>query len=178
MLTLETRIPVSLRTIVGAAPDPDAGAAAQMLRSLNVTALGGRHDGPEHAAPDAMSDIARLEAKLDVVLRLVGALVAERTPLPEARAVAISADGIRLEWDATLPVGARAAVALYLDPALPQALELPVTVTSAQRCDAGGYRVQLAFERLDPVVRDEIERYVFLRHRRELAAQAASTSKS
>ena len=65
-------------------------------------------------------------------------------------------------------------VALYPDPQLPRPLVFAAIVSKVVCATAElPSQLELALEPMDPVERDEFERYIFLRHRREHSVNPA-----
>lgn len=115
-------------------------------------------------------DYARLELKLNMVLELVGQLLAAQHPLPPARGLRLNAHGA--EWrenDATPPqVDDRLLLEVYLSPDMPRALRLPVRVRHVQS-SVDGALVTAEVEPLSESVVELLEKFIFRRHRRSIA---------
>lgn len=142
-----------------------AGDGAALLRALALIEESGeaeRDDGDPRSA-----ELARVEAKLDLVLALLGAVV--RGQQPELPPVALhwSRLGARLHADAA-PAAAAGRLRIALDPRLPQPLDLPATVIACEP-EGEGVRLWLRFGPLDPALESALERHVFRRHRRAIA---------
>lgn len=109
----------------------------------------------------------RLEAKVDVMLDMLGRLLAERIETPPEHLLILRANG--LEWLDTNPPepGREIIIYLYLSPKLPQPLTLTAIV---QSCVAEGdtSRVQTTFSHLNTELTDWLERTVFRYHRRAI----------
>lgn len=167
MLSIETEIPVAVHASAGA--EADSNAALQFLRSLNLLALGTRADGGDAQHQESGHDLARLEAKIDMLVAMVGSLVAAESRLPPACRVSLSAESLEARLVTTLDVGAAVVVEMYPSAELPRALRLPATVNQARAASDGKQDLTLRFGPLDPAVSDELERYIFLRHRHALS---------
>lgn len=147
---------------------PPAGAAhgaAMLLRALAVMEEGGepeREDNDPRAA-----ELSRIEAKLDLVLALLGAVAAARAPDLAETPVRWSRLGARLHLTA-VPAVPHGLLRVHLDPRLPQPLELPVRVVGTEALGAG-WLAWLRFDGLDPGLESALERHVFRRHRRAVA---------
>jgi len=82
---------------------------------------------------------------------------------------------ITVQFDQRFGPGDDVVVELYLSAEIPRPLILAARVSRAARASD---RSSIAFETtpMDVAVRDEFERYIFLRHRRELAARSPMLS--
>lgn len=167
MLSIETEIPVAVHAAANA--EADSTAALQFLRSLNLLALGTRTDGGDAQHQESGHDLARLEAKIDMLVAMVGSLVAAGSRLPPRCRVSLSAESLEVSLATTVAAGAAVVVEMYPSAELPRALWLPATVSLARTATAGKQELTLSFGPLDPSVSDELERYIFLRHRHALS---------
>ncbi|RMD79164.1 MAG: hypothetical protein D6809_04270 [Gammaproteobacteria bacterium] len=125
--------------------------------------------GEEHAQP-AAQELARVEAKLNLILALVGQLVARDRAVPPARPVRLGADG--LSWEAEGPVpapGERGLVEVYPVPRWPQPLRLPARVVAVEPVGEGRHRVCVHYEAMGETAREALEKLVFRHHRRSVA---------
>jgi hypothetical protein len=121
--------------------------------------------GPLHA------ELARMELKLNLVLKLLGDLMqhGERAPLARVRFNSIGASW----WPAGAkpPPGERGILRIHLRSALPQTLDLAAVVTSVERGE-----VKLLFDEIPEALAELIGRLIFLRHRRKLSEVKKSRS--
>jgi hypothetical protein len=168
MLSIETDIPVALLPVDSA--EIDFAAALQFLRSLNLLALGARADNGDAQNAESGHELARLEAKIDMLVAMVGSLVAKESNLPPLCRVSLSVESLQVNLAAGVAPGDAVIVDLYPSAELPRALRLPATVAGAHPADGGRQHVSLKFGPLDPAVSDELERYIFLRHRHALSS--------
>jgi hypothetical protein len=151
----------------GPAPAGAAERDATVLRLLGQLEEASGEPREDKAAPEA--DWLRLEAKLDLLLHVVGTLVAQQRPLPQSEPLILSSRG--LVWRCApraLRPGDRGWVALHLHPALPLPLELPATVVATDDA-VSPPRAWLAFDALAGPLAAALERYTFRRHRRAVA---------
>ncbi|MBT9611797.1 MAG: PilZ domain-containing protein [Burkholderiales bacterium] len=114
----------------------------------------------EHAA-------GRLEAKVDLLLQLVGELMRKQQPsLPSVEVVLGAHEMI---WEAAAPIaaGSEGVLTLFLSPRLHWPLTLPVQITGAQ-----GTKVHAKLIHLSEDVQEWLERTLFRYHRRALQARA------
>lgn len=167
MLTIETDMPVALHPATEKRADPAP--ALQFLRCLNLLTLGTRGDGGDGQNPESGHEPGRLEAKIDMLMAMVGELLATQSHLPQARRVSLSAASLTVNLATALDPGTAVVVELYPSAELPRALCLPASVTGVRANPDGSEDLSLDFAPLDPLVRDELERYIFLRHRLALS---------
>nr|WP_255692091.1 PilZ domain-containing protein [Luteimonas sp. XNQY3] len=113
----------------------------------------------------------RMDAKLDLILALVGRLAMRADGLPE-RPLRWSRTGLRVDLDAAEDLVPDTRVLVRLQPVewLPDHLELPATVI-AREALARGTRVWLAFAELTPGLVEALDRHLFRLHRRQVAEQ-------
>ncbi len=174
-LGCDERLPI----VFSADPIDTAAAAAQALGLLRALALideardGEREDGDPQTA-----ELARIEAKVDLLLSLFGAMLRERQPALPSSVVRWSRTGARFLTNAA-PSRTSGHLRILPDARLPQVLEIPARVI-ATRAETQGVTLWLRFDALDPVLEAALERHVFSRHRRQiaLARRAASTQAS
>jgi len=124
--------------------------------------------------PDAEASVAktidRLEAKLDIAMRLLSRLIAQQTEMPLPAEVVLSAH--QIEWHAMTDAPVQDAViriALYLSPHLPEPVQLYARVTSSAPVP-----YQAEFLDHDEEFEDWMTRTLFRYHRRELQARHQS----
>lgn len=115
--------------------------------------------------------VHRIEAKIDLLVGLVGALLQRDQPLDPVCPLQWSARGaaVDLPSDAVAPTAGSAAM-LRVQPsdALPEALQLPAQVLAVEPLAAGS-RVWLRFDPLPPSMEALLERHLFRLHRRAVA---------
>lgn len=173
MLTIEADLPIAVSggepATNGAFDSTNATANLQLLRALNLLTLGARSDYGDSAA-EASHDIARIEAKLDMLLLLMGSLVAEKVSLPPTRAVRFNAESVVVAGPPSHAVGEPVVVTFYPSAEIPRAVVLRAVVAHA--VDEPQPGVTLDLGPMEDALRDEFERYIFLRHRRELALRS------
>jgi hypothetical protein len=148
---------------------------------LRVMAAFEEHS-PERAEerPELAHEILRIESKLNLLLDLMGRLLAQQLKLPVPVPVSLGAD--QLAWTAAKApaVGDSLLVELYLRPEYPSPLTLPVRVMSVEP-DEGGRRTTAEIANLDDEVREWWEKTIFRHHRRQVAharRHAGATSPS
>lgn len=120
----------------------------------------------EHAP--FMQELARVESKLNLLLGLVGQLVAVHFPLPPLRAVRLSPVGVTWIADEALHPGDFGLVEIYLSLRCPHPLTFFGKVDRVEAA-AGGYRVNVQFVEMGEMLRGHLEKIIFRHHRRRVA---------
>jgi hypothetical protein len=150
----------------GAAPSHLAEANAEFLR---LVALLEEHQPPRaEKHPEFAQELLRIESKVNLLLDMMGRLLARQSALPEP--VGLSLNTRVLHWvsrEAPAP-GERLLVELYLKPPYPRPLALVAKVQSTAPAHAG-QRTTVLFEGMDEQVREWLEKMIFRHHRRRIA---------
>jgi hypothetical protein len=110
--------------------------------------------------------VARLEAKIDLTLTLVGELLRHQVPLPPAVPVALTSEGIAWQTAESIPAHAKGLVSVYLSRRLPWPLMLPVEVVASQN---GQVRARLMH--MSEEAQEWLDRTLFRHHRRAVHAR-------
>jgi hypothetical protein len=172
-------LPVAFRPLADE-PSDDALAAwsERNLRLLQGCAALEEHGGaekPDEDSPHA-ADLRRIDLKVNLLLDMVGHLVAASQARPAARPVRFNAHGIvwTLAPGEVAPRGGTLGlVEIHLKPFMVEPLALAGSVADAGAGagapGAGGTTVHVRFEGLHESVADHIEKLVFRRHRRQIA---------
>jgi len=113
----------------------------------------------EHAA-------GRLEAKVDLLLQLVGELMRKQQPVLPSVEVELGANEIVWNTATPLAIGSEGVLTLYLSPRLHWPLTLPVQITRTQDNKTHGKLIHLSAE-----VQEWLARTLFRYHRRALHAR-------
>jgi hypothetical protein len=135
---------------------------------------------PEGGEDDSQTahDLHRLESKLDLLIDLMGELIARQSALPEAVPVRLCAE--TLVW--TCPSGAapapgdRVEAEVFLNARYARPLVMYGTVESVQAEDGDRVRISLHYDGLSEGARSALEKTIFRQHRR-LIAHARQTSR-
>lgn len=167
VLSCELVLPAALLPAAG--PDRQAQAAALLGALAQVEDLRKDEPGDEHGELPLLAQ--RMDAKLDLILALLGRLARQADGLPE-RALRWSARGLRLELDTATAPSPGDPVRLRLQPAdwLPDLVELPASAIAREDRD-GATRVWIAFDALRADLAEAMERHLFRLHRRQVAEQ-------
>ncbi|HXS22243.1 MAG TPA: PilZ domain-containing protein [Steroidobacteraceae bacterium] len=171
-LAFQDVLPVLWR---GSAPPFDADSAAglaernlQVLQAWDAMEEHGPVEKPAAADENSpyAADLMRLERKMNLLLDLVGQILATNRPRPAPASVRFNALGA--VWRGTHPLpeaGAQGVLEVYLHDCLAQPLRLPGRVTNV----TPDGNVKARFLPLGETIADLIEKMAFRRHRRQIA---------
>lgn len=138
-----------------------------------LLALGERATEPVEEEPGHRgAELARMDAKLNLLLDLMGRFLTHSQNLPHAVPVRLGSRG--LEWterEGPAETGGELLIELFLDVEIPRPLELLTHVRHRRVGPDGLVTVQAHFELLDEALEDALERYIFREHRRSIARQ-------
>jgi hypothetical protein len=137
----------------------------QVLQAWDALEEHGPVEKPDENSPYA-ADLMRLERKMNLLLDLVGQILATNRPRPTPASVRFNALGA--VWRGTPPLpetGAQGTLEVYLHECLAQPLRLPGRVTNV----TPDGNVKARFLPLGESVADLIEKMAFRRHRRQIA---------
>ena len=170
-LVYEDHLPLRCQAV---APSLDAAhwaplheANEDVLRSLSLL-----EEHPQELAeenPAVAHEIRRLDFKLNLLLDMVGLLVARDLALPDRVPLRLSAQG--LEWTTAqpLPVDSLVQLELYLSTKLPRPLVLLGRIRGHSPLAEGVSKVVAVFEDLSELEADWLEKIIFVHHRRQVA---------
>ena len=168
-ITFQTIAPVDWCKIqsipVGNTHSQTASANLRLLNALNVL-----EDTPQDLEkfPQGISESTHLDAKLDLVLGMLGELLHQQAKIPEASLLTVSAHALSLAEVkvAALPVvGELLHMRVFLDTRYPQALALFGTVSLATPT---GFTLEI--HDLGEQVQEQLDRLIFRQHRRAIAS--------
>ncbi|OAX54978.1 PilZ domain-containing protein [Xanthomonas graminis] len=145
------------------------GAGEALLRGLAQVEDLRSEDGGEERSEQPLQ-LQRMDAKLDLMLVLLGRLARQHEEGLPLRPLRWSHRGLRLELGSRSGALPGAAGLLRLQPSdwLPDHLELPVQVV-AEAASGGGFHLWLRFETQPPSLQEALERHLFRLHRRQIA---------
>ena len=142
--------------------------AEALMRALALVDEARADEGDEPGTDPA---VRRLEAKVDLLVGLVGALMQRDQPADPVHPLHWSARGAAVDLTTSdMPPAVGDAVLLRLQPSdtLPEALQLPAHVLAVETL-ATGTRAWLRFDPLAPALEALLERHLFRLHRRAVA---------
>ncbi|WP_273438366.1 PilZ domain-containing protein [Sedimenticola selenatireducens] len=146
---------------------------ARLLKAMLVS-QDLQYEYGDESGDRGVADLARVEAKLDLLLDMVSQLLrSEQQDAIQTTVVLWLSGASWISSDDHLPsVGERLWLALYIDSRLAQPLRLPVLVTDITS-HGGTSEITVAFESLDEPVEDLMGKLIFRQHRRMIAQQKA-----
>jgi hypothetical protein len=175
-LTYEDYLPVTLRPTSG---PPDMirlnGINSQSEDILhNILLLEKQHSDLADEDTDRLSsELAYIDFKLNVLLDLMVQAFANQLNIPPESHIFLSSTCLRLECadNDAYHKGDHLFLDLYLSRRFPRPLTLFATVMSVEALENGeGASSILEFEHMSQTVRDLLERFIFLKHRRMIAS--------
>jgi hypothetical protein len=144
----------------------------RVLQACDALEEQGRTEKPDDNSPHS-ADLMRLDLKLNLLLDVVGQLLAASQQRAQPVQIRFNAMGAHFAWPQPLAVGARGVLEVTLRDIVVQPLNLPAEVVAG--APAGFTRVR--FVSLGENVADHIEKLVFRRHRRKIAGARQQTSR-
>jgi hypothetical protein len=170
-LVSDDEFPASLRPARSPRECGDAARRAEVtLRAMS--AIEESRDEVEHHSPGELLN-ARIEAKLDLTLGLLGVLAAQREMIPPIHEVRWSRRGLRIKTREAMTIGTKIICSAYLLPTLPLPVDLPVEVIACEAA-ASEFSCWLKLPDSTPALQDGIERELFRRHRRLIAERRSA----
>ncbi|MBB3344463.1 PilZ domain-containing protein [Luteimonas sp. RC10] len=166
-LSCELDLPVAIEPADGAGRQAEAITLLSALAHIEDLR---KDDGSEDHG-DLPLLAQRMDAKLDLILALLGRLARRDDGLVDRR-LHWSCHGLRVDLEPGQPLPPGAAAIVRLQPAdwLPDHLALPATVVACEQGHAGT-RVWLAFAGLRADLVEALDRHLFRLHRRQVAEQ-------
>jgi hypothetical protein len=167
-LAYQDMLPVGWRPL---AKSPDLPTVTSMadsnVRILQVCAAieeQGAVEKKDEKSPHS-ADLMRLEVKMNLMLDLMGQLLAAAKPRPAATVIRFNA--LAAVWNSTVRhrVGEQGMLDIYLRDSLPQPLTVIANITHV----SSDGQVRAAFSPPGEAVSDLIEKLAFRRHRRQVA---------
>jgi hypothetical protein len=133
------------------------------------------HDALKDESPALVSELQRLEFKMNILLRLTAQLAVQHQALPARQLVRLSSRGMEWEGLAAVPAGTTGLLKLYVNAALPQPLHLPCVATG-EGIGESARAARLRFVGVSDAVTEQLEKLIFRHHRRLIAgAKQAKT---
>lgn len=122
--------------------------------------------------PQTAAELQRLDLKLNLLLELVGQLLSSQRTLPALTQVRLGHAAIEWVGEDCPPPGAQISIDVYLRSELPAPLKfhgVAVLVDPEEGSASGSQRVQVRFVGLSSALQDDLEKFIFRRHRRSIA---------
>lgn len=165
--TLSCELDIPAEFVAGSQRASRPGSAEALLRGL-AQVEEARNDDIHEDRGNLPPLVQRMDAKLDLLLVLLGRLARQQGDELPLRPVRWSRRGLRLETGARH--GAAAGI-VRLQPAewLPDHVELPVSVIAEAATGVGSHYLWLRFDALDAGLEAAMERHIFRLHRRQVA---------
>jgi hypothetical protein len=168
-LAFQDVLPVLWRPLTTAERDVAAGFDERNLRLLQAWDAMEEHVAPEKQQsedPPYAAEILRLDLKVNLLLDLVGQLLAANRPRPPAIPIKFNAVGATWRGTGTLPeAGQQGIIEIHLRDCLAEPLRLAGRVTNV----APDGQIKVKFLPMGEAVSDLIEKLAFRRHRRQIA---------
>lgn len=163
-LVLQDRVPLRWRPAQDDDPSRLQLANEETLRV--ILSLDAHHVEAGDENPELVHEIERLESKINLLLELVGQVLARQLQVPEAVAVRLSAREIAWQSPVSAPTTGGGIVELYVCIRYPRPLLLPVRFRPAR---IQGW-VHADLGELGEPVQELMEKLIFRHHRRQIAA--------
>lgn len=170
----ETRMPLAWKSLKERPNDQQLLPLNDHNETVLRTVLSLEEVGGEHSDESAGSaqELVRLEAKINLMLNLVGQLLASQSAIPPKASVCLGAQS--LEWSgAKVPgPGQWVLVEIYLHPSYPLPLRL-IGLAEAPSGNLNSPAAAITFSGLSDAVQDALEKLIFRHHRRAIAQARA-----
>jgi hypothetical protein len=154
---------------------PEAGTAARAIAQAEATlhSIALIEDSQSEEPDDSSRDHAlqRVEAKLNLVLDMLGALARRGSDVLPLQPLRWSRLGVALRQPFDKAGPEHGFLLIQPVPWLPQPLELPVECLAAEPAEHGQQELYLRFSPCPMALESAIERHLFRLHRREIAAR-------
>ncbi len=170
-LVSDDEFPVSLRTARSPRECSDAARRAEITLRAIMAIEDYHEDSDAHLGGEHVN--ARVEAKVDLALGLLGMIAAQQHMSPATRRVRWSRRGMRLSNPEPLTAGSLAICSAHLISVVPLPVEVPLEVVACEPA-GNGFELWLKVPDSAPALRDGLERELFRRHRRMIAEQRAA----
>lgn len=126
------------------------------------------HEALKDESPALLHELQRLEFKINILLRLTAEISVRGNGLPLPERVRLTSHALEWSGARTPAQAATGLLALYINPALPQAVKIPCVVESNRAVD-GEQLAQLRFVGLSEAVVQLLDKLIFRHHRRLVA---------
>jgi hypothetical protein len=126
------------------------------------------HEALKDESPALVHELQRLEFKLNVLLRVTAELALRSSGLPVAQRLRLTSHALEWFGDGSPALGSTGLLAVYVNPALPQPLQIPGTVVG-ERTQDDLRAAQIQYSGLSEAVVEQLEKLIFRHHRRLVA---------
>ena len=174
-LAYQDILPVAWRPL-GDQIDPDLAASymssnVRVLQAATALQEQGQVEKPDENNPHA-ADFLRLELKINLLLDVVGRILAANQPRPPSVAIRFNALGATFQGAAPLPrPGAQGSVDIYLRECVAEPLRLIGRVANVSTSG----EIKVRFLPPGEAASDLLEKLAFRRHRRQVAGSRSGT---
>jgi hypothetical protein len=175
-LAYEDLLPVRWRATAGPVSDLQAQQFAErnlrVLQACDALEEQGRLEKADDQSPHS-ADLLRLDLKLNLLLDVVGQLLAASQQRPQPVQIRFNAMGAIFAWPQAIATGSHGILEITLRDIVVQPLYLPAEAVSG----AAAGQVRVRFLALSENVADHVEKLVFRRHRRKIAGSRQHSSR-
>ncbi len=127
-------------------------------------------DGADDEHEPHRQELLRVEHKINLLLEMVGQLLARHADLPGAVPVRLSPGAIEWRSENAPAVGERLLLEIFINKKYPSPLVFPGRVRQVDAQDQGGAaRIVVEFEQGSDAVTHALEKMIFRHHRRRIA---------
>ncbi len=147
-----------------------------ILRTLFALDIHAGDHGEDPSAFTGASELKRLDFKVSLLLEMVGHLFAVQQAIPPERLLTLTVTDLTWRADAALPLNALLRLELYCNLSYPRPLILHAHVAEIVPSE-DDYLLKSTIYLPSKTLQEDLERYIFLRHRRMIANQRAGTSR-
>ena len=145
-------------------PDSYSLYTANLTSFLLMEALEEHYAASADTRDNHSQEYLHLDAKVNLLIDLVGQLLSQQTTLPQPQPVYLSVQGIAWQASDCPQAGDRVVIELFLDDKHGRSIKLPGTLQ-----DPENGLCKVMFDELDETLRSHFEKWIFRVHRREIA---------
>lgn len=172
-LIYEARAPLVWR-YVELRPDEKEIVAANTANEQLLRLITSLSEKPQEQADDELhAELERIDLKITVLLDMASSIIRDQLNLPAAEPIRMDAQGV--EWETSQPPepGRLLEVKVYIDPELPTPLELygMAKLEKPEHDVKTAVCARMRFVKMGQSVSDELEKFIFRQHRKEVALQ-------